>query len=137
MDREIGDSRHIATCGYGWTSRAGCPISHASELVEATTMHICNGGLGCAGLDCACPCHFDEATARVWLVIESTPGYMPDSEPADFDEYADAVSYADERTGYTCDRSWASSGNYDAISCTRPDAEHDLGRWIAVERDES
>ncbi len=76
-----------------------------------------------------------------WLVVENTPGYLPDSEPADFTEYADAVSYANEladqleEDGYECDRSWASSGNYYAIMCARA-GEHELGRWIGIERAE-
>lgn len=78
-----------------------------------------------------------------FIVIESTPGYMPDSEPADFEDYSDAVAYANEladeleEDGYSCDRSWASSGNYYAIKCTRSDTvAPDLGRFIAVERDD-
>lgn len=27
-----------------------CGVAHS---------HVCNGGHGCAGQDCACPCHFD------------------------------------------------------------------------------
>jgi hypothetical protein len=87
----------------------------------------------------------DEQTT--WLVIESTPGYMPDAdEPAEFREYADAVAYAHELAneledqGYVCDRGWASSGNYLAIQCELPreaTVAPDLGRLIAIERDES
>jgi hypothetical protein len=80
----------------------------------------------------------------MFVVIESTPGHMPDScEPAEFVEYADAVAYANELAdeledqGYTTDRSWASSGNYFAVYATRDDmVAPDLGRFIAVERDE-
>ena len=74
-------------------------------------------------------------------VIESTPGYLPDSdEPAEFDTYAEAVAYANEladkleEAGYVADRGWASSGNYYAIHATTTDKVHDLGRFIAVER---
>jgi hypothetical protein len=79
----------------------------------------------------------------MWVVIESTPGYLPESEPAEFDEYADAVAYAHEladeleEQGYQCDRGWASSGNYLAIHCTDPGKIHDLGRTIAIERDDT
>jgi hypothetical protein len=79
-----------------------------------------------------------------FIVIESTPGYMPESEPAEFVEYSDAVAYANEladeleEQGYTTDRSWASSGNYYAIKAERSDTvAPDLGRFIAVERDEA
>lgn len=73
-----------------------------------------------------------------WIVIENTPGYMPD---ADFEEYSEAVEYANELAdaletqGYKCDRSWASSGNYYAIMCELPreaTIAPDLGRLIAV-----
>lgn len=80
----------------------------------------------------------------MFYVIENTPGYMPDAdEPADFEEYSDAVAYANElcdeleEQGYTVDRSWASSGNYFAAHATHPDRIHDLGRYVAVERAES
>jgi hypothetical protein len=80
-----------------------------------------------------------------WIVVESTPGYMPESgEPAEFTEYAEAVAYANEladeleEQGYSTDRGWASSGNYFAIKAERSDTvAPDLGRLIAVERDES
>lgn len=79
-----------------------------------------------------------------YVVIESTPGYMPeDCEPFETTEYSEAVAHANEladeleEQGYECDRSWASSGNYYAIKCARPDGSMvapDLGRFIAVER---
>lgn len=82
----------------------------------------------------------------MFIVIESTPDYLPDAdEPAEFEDYADAVAYANEladeleEQGYECDRSWASSGNYYAIKCALPREDRvapDLGRFIAVERDE-
>jgi hypothetical protein len=78
---------------------------------------------------------------HTYIVIESTPGYMPeDNDPATFEEYADAVAYANELAdeledqGYTTDRGWASSGNYYAIKAERDDTvAPDLGRFIAVE----
>lgn len=80
-----------------------------------------------------------------YIVIESTPGYMPEAdEPAEFDNYADAVAYANEladeleEQGYTTDRSWASRDNYYAIKAERTDTvAPDLGRYIEVARDES
>jgi hypothetical protein len=78
-----------------------------------------------------------------WAVIENTPGYLPDTEPALFDEYADAVAYANEladeleEQGYETDRSWASRDNSYAISATTEDKMHDLGRWIEVARTDS
>ncbi len=77
----------------------------------------------------------------MYLVIENTPGYMPENEPADFISYADAVSYANElaneleEQGYKCDRGWASSDNFYAIHCERDDTvAPDLGRVIEVVR---
>jgi hypothetical protein len=84
----------------------------------------------------------EHPTADRWIVIENTPGYLPDDDdPFETDDYHEACEHAEslavelEEQGYDCDRSWASSGNYFAISCTRD--ERDLGRWIAVERVES
>ncbi len=74
----------------------------------------------------------------MYLVIENTPGYMPDTEPAEFDDYADAVAYANEladeleEDGYTTDRSWASRDNGYAINATTDAKIHDLGRTIEV-----
>jgi len=79
----------------------------------------------------------------MYLVIENTPGYMPDSEPAEFAEYTDAVSYANEladdleEEGYTTDRSWASRDNGYAINATTTEKIHDLGRTIEVVRGEN
>lgn len=81
----------------------------------------------------------------MFVVIENTPGHMPDAdEPGGFEEYSDAVAYANEladeleEQGYECDRDWASSGNYYAIKCQLPreaTVAPDLGRFIAVEHD--
>ena len=72
-----------------------------------------------------------EKGKMMFVVIE----HMPDSdEPAEFENYADAVAYANElcdeleKAGYSVDRSWASSGNYFAAFAP------DLGRYVAVER---
>jgi hypothetical protein len=72
---------------------------------------------------------------RTYLVIESTPGYLPESDdPAEFAEYADAVA---EAQGYTADRSWASRDNYYAIHAERSDTvAPDLGRTIEVVLDQ-
>jgi hypothetical protein len=75
-----------------------------------------------------------------FTVIENTPGYMPDAdELAEFDEYSDAVAYANEladeleKQGYVTDRSWASSDNSYAIHAERTDmVAPDLGRNIEV-----
>ena len=78
-----------------------------------------------------------------YLVIENTPGYMPDDESAEFDEYADAVDYANaladelEDNGYEVDRSWASRDNSFAINATTPAKIHDLGRTIEVVQSEN
>ncbi len=78
----------------------------------------------------------------MYTVVENTPGYLPESEPADFEEYADAVAYANEladeleEQGYVTDRSWASRDNYYAIQATTSERIHDLGRVIEVIREE-
>jgi hypothetical protein len=76
-----------------------------------------------------------------YIVLESTPGYMPDAdEPAEFETYAEACEYANElaqeleEQGYECDR-WASSQNTYAIYCQLPreaTEAPDLGRYIEV-----
>ena len=77
-----------------------------------------------------------------FYVIENTPGYLPDAEPVDFDDYADAVAYAHEladeleEQGYVTNRSWASADNLLCIEAHRTDTvAPDLGRFIAIERD--
>lgn len=78
---------------------------------------------------------------EAYVVIESTPGYLPDAEPADFVDYSDAVAYANElcnelvKAGYSVDRSWASRDNYFAAYAER-DAD-DLGRYVEVIRDDA
>ena len=81
----------------------------------------------------------DTMTTETYIVIENTPGYLPDSESADFDNYADACEYANqladelEEQGYATDRSWASGTNHYAIMATRGDTvAPDLGRTIEV-----
>jgi hypothetical protein len=76
----------------------------------------------------------------VFIVIENTPGYLPESEPVEFETYDAAVAYAHEladeleEQGYRTDRGWASSANLLAIGAARDG--RDLGRFIAVERAE-
>ena len=78
----------------------------------------------------------------MFLVIENTPGYMPDNDAAEFDEYSDAVAYVNELcdeyedAGLIVDRSWASRDNYYAASIEDPKKTHDLGRSIEVVRGE-
>lgn len=31
------------------------------ELISTPKDHVCNGGHGCGGQDCACPCHYGRA----------------------------------------------------------------------------
>jgi hypothetical protein len=78
-----------------------------------------------------------------WTVIENTPGYLPeDDDPPVFDSYAEAVSYLNERVAEYVDdpdgeftaEPAASSGNYAAAVIHDHSRQHDLGRWIAVER---
>jgi hypothetical protein len=81
-----------------------------------------------------------------FVVIESTPGYMPDDDdPFTTDDYAAAVAhlnelaagYADDPDGnYEVTYGLASSANLAAVSVADLDKIHDLGRWIAIEIDE-
>jgi hypothetical protein len=81
-----------------------------------------------------------------YVVIESTPGYMPDDDdPFTTDDYAAAVAhlnelaagYADDPDGnYEVTYGLASSANLAAVAVADLDKIHDLGRWIAIEIDE-
>lgn len=84
-----------------------------------------------------------------FIVIENTPGYMPDAdEPADFDDYAEAVAYLNaEVQRYVedieeCDAvatvQWgiASADNLAAAIVYRDDRTYDLGRCFSVVLDD-
>jgi hypothetical protein len=81
-----------------------------------------------------------------YVVIENTPGYLPDDDdPAEFDDYADAVEYMNERAGTYAEliaeshgipeisEGWASPNNYAAVMVYDHSREYDLGRYIGVE----
>ena len=82
-----------------------------------------------------------------FIVIENTPGYMPEEdEPAEFEDYADAVAYMRERVAEYVEQieeddataevseGWASPNNYAAVMVYRSDRIKDLGRYFGVER---
>jgi hypothetical protein len=81
-----------------------------------------------------------------YVVIENTPGYLPeDDDPLVTDDYSVAVEYLNERAASYADDpdrnyevTWgcASSANLAAVMIKDLDREHDLGRWIAIELDE-
>lgn len=67
----------------------------------------------------------------MWLVIENTPGYMPDSEPAAFTNRKEAASYAYSLAKDLRDQGYkviGSDGFYDATLHA-----NDLGRVITTE----
>lgn len=118
------------------TNETGCVVSQS---------HI-TGDIVCQQPGPDCDCLIVAEQAPTYFVIEATPGYLPDAdEPAEFDEYSDAVAYANERadeleaTGYfIVDRSWASRDNGYAIHCERNDTvAPDLGRTIEVVRSDN
>ena len=69
----------------------------------------------------------------MYVVVENTPGYLPDSDPAEFDTYEDATGYVAflveelREAGYVCLPDGA--GGYE---CEFPDAPYDLGRVIEL-----
>ncbi len=78
--------------------------------------------------------------AVVYVVIENTPGYMPDEdEPFETDDYADAVYYLKQRAeeyeeeGLRVEYGWASSANLAAVMVYDDSKTHDLGRYIGIE----
>ena len=69
-----------------------------------------------------------------WVVVENTPGYMPESDPAEFASVADARAYARDLAETARDEGYrvtgsASSGRYDIAD---PGTTHDLGRVIEI-----
>ncbi len=79
-----------------------------------------------------------------FIVIENTPGYMLDTEPAEFEEYAAAVEYLnelaaeyanDESGAYRVEYGYASGDNLAAVMVYDDSKSHDLGRYIGVEID--
>lgn len=79
----------------------------------------------------------------MYVVIENTPGYLPDEEPAEFVDYGEAVEFLNERAetyaqdpdgDFTVNYGVASCDNLAAIYITDNNKTHDLGRWIAIER---
>lgn len=77
-----------------------------------------------------------------WVVIENTPGYMPDVEGAEFEDYTSAVAYANELAdeleadGYITDHIGSDERWYE-ITTDHPLRKYDLGRVITVERMEN
>jgi hypothetical protein len=82
-----------------------------------------------------------------YVVIENTPGYLPDDyDPPVFDDYASAVEYLNDRAAeyaddpdgnYRVEVGWASADNYAAVMVWDDDKTHDLGRYIGIENDYS
>jgi hypothetical protein len=80
----------------------------------------------------------------MFVVIENTPGYLPDADdPAMFEDYSEAVAYLNEvcdeleEQGYKVDRSWASADNLAAAFAQRDDTvAPDLGRTVQIIRDD-
>lgn len=78
----------------------------------------------------------------MFVVIEYTPGYMPDEDdPAVFEEYAAAVMYMNEKAsefeevddGFRVVYGAASSDNLAAVLVYDDNKTHDLGRVIAIQ----
>lgn len=79
----------------------------------------------------------------MFVVIENTPGYLPDDDdPPTFEDYSDAVGYLNERAAeyaddesgnFTVEYGWASSANLAAVAISDNSKMHDLGRFIAIE----
>lgn len=82
-----------------------------------------------------------------FIVIKNSPGYLPETEPAEFDSYTDAVEYMnDEVRQYVEDLEYfnigvrkeegiASQDNYAAVKVYRSDKINDLGVVFQVVAD--
>ena len=69
----------------------------------------------------------------MWIVTENTPGYLPDSEPAAFDEYVDALRYMHELGDELVESGMKLvSVNDVSMELTDPEKIHDLGRTIEI-----
>jgi hypothetical protein len=57
------------------------------------TLHVCNGGHGCAGHDCACPCHYDTPEPDCCLFCGPGPHLMgcPQFDQGDHELVVQAV----------------------------------------------
>ncbi len=78
--------------------------------------------------------------AVVYVVIENTPGYMPEEdEPLETENYAHAVEYMNQRAaeyeeeGLRVEYGWASGANLAAVMVYDDSKMHDLGRYIGIE----
>lgn len=81
----------------------------------------------------------------MYVVIENTPGYMPDNDdPATFDQREEAVAYLREEVERYCEHVREGEGDPCAawseerdeahvVDATRP---HDLGRYFAIHEQE-
>jgi hypothetical protein len=78
-----------------------------------------------------------------FIVIENTPGYLPDDDdPFITNDYALAVDYLNDRASeyaddpdasYRVKYGWASSDNLAAVMIYDDSSPHDLGRYIGIE----
>ncbi len=88
--------------------------------------------------------YFPDEEKVSYVVVENTPGYMPDDEPFFTDDYSQAVEYLNDRAKeyeddesgvYTVEYGIASCDNLAAVLIHDSSKSHDLGRYIAVEID--
>jgi hypothetical protein len=80
-----------------------------------------------------------------WVVIENTPGYMPDDDdPATFDDRTDAVHYLRDEVERLCEHIQEGEGDpfvswteeRDSAHVTDSTREHDLGRVFEIAQQE-
>jgi hypothetical protein len=65
-----------------------------------------------------------------YIVIENTPGYLPDSEPVEFTNKHDAYSYAADLAKELSEMGYNVVGKNGEYLAQHPDREYDLGRVI-------
>lgn len=104
--------------------------------------------VGGIGIDWMCGrCESGDTQPDRYVVIENTPGYLPeDDDPFVTEDYSAAVDYLNERAkeyeeggpmgdgNYTVHWGIASSANFAAVLIQDNDRTHDLGRYIGIER---
>lgn len=70
---------------------------------------------------------------RRYTVVENTPGYLPDSEPAVFTTKRAAQQYARDLARELRELGYRVYGNMrEGYYAERPDNEYDLGRVISI-----
>lgn len=118
-----------------------------NERVVVATCGECGRSWNDAAISSVTPapsarCPFEYEHDKTYIVIENTPGYLPEDDDPYIGDYAGAVAFLNDRAreyeedefgNYEVTYGCASSDNLAAVTIRDLDREHDLGRWIGIE----